>query len=271
MISLILERADLDAIALSLASGIGLALGVDYSLLIVTRFRESLDDGLAPKQAASLAANTAGRTAIFAGFLLIAIMPVSFFLSPGTVLLSSAVGAIVATALSMLGAALVTPGGGHAARATTSTGGSSAAGGREPQPARRASSARDRARPALAAALVLGAPDARGRAGLGAGDDPARSAPAARGQQGPGGLQRRCAPPASAPTVEVVLRAPKGAVMDPRRLKQIAPFEERLRQVRYVSSVFGPRHARRADQGAARRAPLDQARPARSSSRASGT
>ena len=43
VISIITEFADLDAIALSLASMIGLALGVDYSLLIVTRFREALE------------------------------------------------------------------------------------------------------------------------------------------------------------------------------------------------------------------------------------
>ena len=82
VISLITEFADLDAIALSLASMIGLALGVDYSLLIVTRFREGLDAGQPVRQSASLAANTAGRTAIFAGVVLIAIMLVSFFLSP---------------------------------------------------------------------------------------------------------------------------------------------------------------------------------------------
>jgi RND superfamily putative drug exporter len=59
VISIILDFASLDAISLSLASGVGLALGVDYSLLIITRFREALDDGMAPRQAASLAANTA--------------------------------------------------------------------------------------------------------------------------------------------------------------------------------------------------------------------
>ena len=100
---------------------IGLALGVDYSLLIVTRFREALDDGRPVKQAASLAANTAGRTAVFAGVVLIAIMLVSFFLSPGTVLLSSAVGAIVATLLRMVRRNARHARGGHAARATAST------------------------------------------------------------------------------------------------------------------------------------------------------
>ena len=51
LISIILEFTDVDAIALSAASMIGLALGVDYSLLIVTRFRSSLAEGHAPKQA----------------------------------------------------------------------------------------------------------------------------------------------------------------------------------------------------------------------------
>ena len=36
---MILDVVDLDAVALSAASMLGLALGVDYSLLIVTRFR----------------------------------------------------------------------------------------------------------------------------------------------------------------------------------------------------------------------------------------
>ena len=109
VISILLEWTKLDAVALSLASGIGLALGVDYSLLIITRFREGLEKGYSVRQAASISANTAGRTALSAGFLLVAIMLASFFLSPGSVLLSSAVGAIVAALLSMVSAALVTP------------------------------------------------------------------------------------------------------------------------------------------------------------------
>src|SRR5439155_21436754 len=59
--------------------------------------------------AASIAANTAGRTANFAGVVLLTITVVAFFLSPGTVLLSMAVGMSVVTVLSMLGAILVAP------------------------------------------------------------------------------------------------------------------------------------------------------------------
>jgi putative drug exporter of the RND superfamily len=109
LISVILEFTDVDAVALSSASMLGLALGVDYSLLIVTRFRTSLSEGHAPRQAASIAANTAGRTATFAGLVLLAITGVAFLLSPGTVLLSMALGMGVVTVLSMIGAILVAP------------------------------------------------------------------------------------------------------------------------------------------------------------------
>src|SRR4029453_14197259 len=97
-------------IALGMASMIGLTLGVDYSLLIVSRFREALEDGKPVPQAASLAANTAGRTAAFAGFVLLGVMLVVIVLSGGTVMRSAAIGAIVVTILSMAGAVLVTPG-----------------------------------------------------------------------------------------------------------------------------------------------------------------
>ncbi|HEX6712174.1 MAG TPA: MMPL family transporter, partial [Thermoleophilaceae bacterium] len=70
LIDVILDFTDLDAVSLSAASMIGLALGVDYSLLIITRFRSSLLEGHKSRQAASIAANTAGRTANFAGVVL---------------------------------------------------------------------------------------------------------------------------------------------------------------------------------------------------------
>ena len=46
---------------------IGLGVGVDYALFIVTRFRESLRAGATPEQAAVTALRTAGRTVLIAG------------------------------------------------------------------------------------------------------------------------------------------------------------------------------------------------------------
>ena len=50
-----------------IASMIGLGVGIDYSLFIVTRFRQLLHDGLSPRDAAARAAATSGRAVIFAG------------------------------------------------------------------------------------------------------------------------------------------------------------------------------------------------------------
>jgi RND superfamily putative drug exporter len=51
----------------TLAAMIGLGVGVDYALFILTRFRNGLDEGLEPRPAAIAAIDTAGRAVLFAG------------------------------------------------------------------------------------------------------------------------------------------------------------------------------------------------------------
>jgi RND superfamily putative drug exporter len=46
---------------------IGIGVGIDYALLIVTRYRQALRDGHEPEGAVALAADTAGRSVVFAG------------------------------------------------------------------------------------------------------------------------------------------------------------------------------------------------------------
>ena len=50
-----------------LVSMIGLGVGIDYSLFIVTRFRQFLHDGMTPHEAAAEAGASAGRAVLFAG------------------------------------------------------------------------------------------------------------------------------------------------------------------------------------------------------------
>jgi RND superfamily putative drug exporter len=50
-----------------LAFMIGLGVGVDYALFILTRFRNGLDEGLDKREAAVAAVDTAGRAVLFAG------------------------------------------------------------------------------------------------------------------------------------------------------------------------------------------------------------
>jgi RND superfamily putative drug exporter len=58
---------NINSITPIIASMIGLGVGIDYSLFIVTRYRQLLHDGLSPADAAAGSASTAGRAVIFAG------------------------------------------------------------------------------------------------------------------------------------------------------------------------------------------------------------
>lgn len=54
-------------ITIELASMIGIGVGIDYALFIVTRYRENLAGGHNPEQAVVKAIDTAGRSVLFAG------------------------------------------------------------------------------------------------------------------------------------------------------------------------------------------------------------
>ena len=50
-----------------LATMLGLGVGIDYALFILTRFRQGIHDGLSGEDAAAAAVATAGRAVVFAG------------------------------------------------------------------------------------------------------------------------------------------------------------------------------------------------------------
>jgi putative drug exporter of the RND superfamily len=58
---------DINTITPLLVSMIGLGVGIDYSLFIVTRFRQLIHEGLPPREAAAEAGSSAGRAVLFAG------------------------------------------------------------------------------------------------------------------------------------------------------------------------------------------------------------
>lgn len=99
----------IDGFALTVCAMMGLALGVDYALLMVSRFREELRSGAEPLEAARMTRRTAGRTTAFAGSTLFLAMLVTLFVMPGTLLVSLAGTAIVVTGISVLVATLVGP------------------------------------------------------------------------------------------------------------------------------------------------------------------
>jgi putative drug exporter of the RND superfamily len=100
---------DIDAFALTVCTMMGLALGVDYALLMVSRFREELAAGLDAADAARRTRRTAGRTTVFAGSTLLLSMLVSLFILPGSLLASLAGTVMMVVILSVAVATIVGP------------------------------------------------------------------------------------------------------------------------------------------------------------------
>jgi RND superfamily putative drug exporter len=122
---------DVATFAPTLASMIGLGVGIDYSLFVINRYRQAVHAGHDPKDAAMESVNTSGRAVVFAASTVIIallglfIMGINFFnglavAASGTVLLVmlSAVWLLPAL-LSLLGDRAVTPVSGLIAHART--------------------------------------------------------------------------------------------------------------------------------------------------------
>jgi RND superfamily putative drug exporter len=109
LLSILTNWFSVDALALTVCTMMGLALGVDYALLMVSRFREELATGSDPLQAAQATRRTAGRTTVFAGSTLMLSMLVAFFVVPGALLASLAATVALVVALSVLVAIVAGP------------------------------------------------------------------------------------------------------------------------------------------------------------------
>ena len=91
-----------------LAAMIGLGVGIDYALFILTRFRNGLDEGLEPRPAAIAAMDTAGRAVLFAGMtVIIALM--GMLLLGVTFLYGVAVAAAIAVLFTMIASLTLLP------------------------------------------------------------------------------------------------------------------------------------------------------------------
>src|ERR671918_2907384 len=80
LLFLLAGLTDINTITPLLVSMIGLGVGIDYSLFIVTRFRQLLHEGLSPREAAAEAGASAGRAVLFAGLTVaISVTGLAFF------------------------------------------------------------------------------------------------------------------------------------------------------------------------------------------------
>ena len=101
LVAVIGQFVELNLFIVNMLVAMGLALGIDYSLFIVSRLREERAKGIAQREAILNVASTATRAVVFSGTAF-ALAMVGLFLVPDTVMRSLALGAIVVALVSIV-------------------------------------------------------------------------------------------------------------------------------------------------------------------------
>jgi RND superfamily putative drug exporter len=94
--------------AVTLGAMIGIGVGIDYALFIVTRYREGLKAGLDPEQSTVVALDTAGRAVVFAGFTVV-ISLLGMFIMGLSFINGLATGAAVTVLITMIASVTLLP------------------------------------------------------------------------------------------------------------------------------------------------------------------
>jgi RND superfamily putative drug exporter len=89
-------------------TGMGLALGIDYSLFVISRYREERAGGREPLDAIGASGATASRAVLFSGFAFVVAM-FGMFIVPSTIMRALAVGAILVGVTSVVAALTLLP------------------------------------------------------------------------------------------------------------------------------------------------------------------
>jgi putative drug exporter of the RND superfamily len=107
-VSLLANVFSMPSFASILAAMIGIGVGIDYALFIVTRYRQGLNGGLDPERAVVKAVTTSGKAVVFAGSTVV-ISLLGMFAMGLSFVRGLAVGAALAVVLTMLASVTLLP------------------------------------------------------------------------------------------------------------------------------------------------------------------
>jgi uncharacterized membrane protein YdfJ with MMPL/SSD domain len=108
LFALFSQAFELSVFFINMLSGMGLALGIDYSLFIVSRYREERARGLAQHDAIAVAGATASRAVLFSGTAFIVAM-FGLLIPPNNIMRTLALAAILVGITSVLAALTLLP------------------------------------------------------------------------------------------------------------------------------------------------------------------
>jgi RND superfamily putative drug exporter len=108
LVALLAQAYDLSVFTQNMLIGMGLALGIDYSLFTLSRYREERLGGREKLDAIATAGATAGRAVLFSGIAFVLAM-LGLLLVPSTIFRSLAAGAILVGVVSVIAALTLLP------------------------------------------------------------------------------------------------------------------------------------------------------------------
>jgi RND superfamily putative drug exporter len=108
LVALLAQAYDLSVFTQNMLIGMGLALGIDYSLFTLSRYREERLQGREKPDAIATAGATAGRAVLFSGIAFVLAM-LGLLLVPSTIFRSLAAGAILVGIVSVIAALTLLP------------------------------------------------------------------------------------------------------------------------------------------------------------------
>jgi RND superfamily putative drug exporter len=108
VLRLIALGTDVSIFAMNLTTALGLALAIDYTLLIISRYRDELAEGAAPDEALVRTMTTAGRTVLFSA-ITVALSMAAMVLFPMYFLKSFAYAGVATVTFVAIAAIVVTP------------------------------------------------------------------------------------------------------------------------------------------------------------------
>jgi uncharacterized membrane protein YdfJ with MMPL/SSD domain len=106
--AILAQQFELSIFVVNMLTGMGLALGIDYSLFVVSRYREERSKGLEQADAIAVSGGTANRAVVFSGTAFVVAM-FGMLLVPNSIMRSLAVGAILVGIVSVAAATTLLP------------------------------------------------------------------------------------------------------------------------------------------------------------------
>jgi uncharacterized membrane protein YdfJ with MMPL/SSD domain len=108
LVALLSQEFELSIFIVNMLTGMGLALGIDYSLFVISRYREERGGGRTPDGAIAASGATASRAVLFSGSAFVVAM-LGMLIVPTTIMRSLAAGAILVGIVSVAAALTLLP------------------------------------------------------------------------------------------------------------------------------------------------------------------